>query len=371
MTIISLRNSILRLSYKYILKPFFFRRDPEKVHDRMVHTGVLLGKAKLTRLLTKALFSYSSPLLRQNILGIKFANPIGLAAGFDKDAILTDIMPAVGFGFEEVGSITGEPCSGNEGTRLWRLKKSQSLLVYYGLKNRGCEIIYQELKNKQFAFPVGISVAKTNNQETIDKDAGIADYVKAYTRFKDIGAYTTINISCPNTFGGQPFTDPASLDELLKQIDPIPSSKPIFIKFSPDISLEQVDAILKVIDSHKVHGIICSNLTKNRNNHKILDSNFPEVGGMSGKIVEDMANEHIKYVYKKTQGRYIIIGLGGVFNAEDAYKKIRLGASLVQLITGMIYQGPQLISDINYGLVKLLKKDGFTNISQAIGVDNR
>ena len=223
----------------------------------------------------------------------------------------------------------------------------------------------------QFALPVGISVAKTNSPSTVTIEAGINDYLKAYKEFANIGAYTTINISCPNTFGGQPFTDPDSLDQLLTEIDKIPTTKPVFVKFSPDISLEQIDQILNVLANHNVKGIVCSNLTKNRGNSKIIDNNIPMIGGISGKVVQELANQHIAYIYKKTGGRYTIIGLGGVFNAGDAYKKIRLGASLIQLITGMVYQGPQSISQINYDLVKLLKRDGFSNISEAIGVDNR
>ncbi len=356
--------------YKHFFKPIAFAMDPEFVHDCILGLGKLLGKFRFSRRLTKALFFYAHPALEQSILGIHFQNPIGLAAGFDKNAELTEILPCVGFGFAEVGSITGEASPGNPGKRLWRLPKSQSLLVYYGLKNQGAEVLSRKLSGKNFEFPVGISVAKTNSPDTVERSQGVADYVKAFKLFTNIGSYTTINISCPNAFGGQPFTDPESLEELLLEIDKIETKKPVFIKLSPDLGMDRVDELLEVIDRHRVQGIICSNLTKNRQNDNIKDDHVAEVGGMSGKVVESLANELIAHVYKKTKGKYVIVGCGGVFTAEDAYRKIKLGASLIQMITGMVFQGPQVIGQINKGLVELLKKDGYKNISEAVGRGN-
>lgn len=352
-------NRATQFFYANLLKPLFFQLDPEFVHNRITLVGQLLGSIFLTRGLTAAFFSYSNPILEQNILGINFKNPIGLAAGFDKDALLTGILPAVGFGFAEVGSITGEPCEGNPKPRLWRLKNSKSLIVYYGLKNDGAKKISQRLQNKRFTIPIGTSIAKTNSPDTVDTNEGIADYIKAFKEFIDIGAYFTLNISCPNAYGGLPFTDSKRLDLLLTEVDRIPTKKPILLKMSPDLSEIELDKLLAVIKKHRVHGFIATNLTKN--------SKVAEKGGLSGKLVENLANNQIKWIYQKTKGKYIIIGCGGVFCAEDAYKKIKLGASLVQLITGMIFEGPQVVGEINRGLVKLLKEDGYKNISQAIG----
>lgn len=369
-SIIAMRNKIEHFFYTKLFKPVFFLFDPEDTHNFMTRIGVFLGKYALTRRLTAFFFSFSDPALRQNILRIDFPNPVGLAAGFDKDALLTDILPQVGFGFMELGSITGEPSKGNDRPRLWRLKKSRALVINYGLKNEGSEKISKKLRDKKFKIPAGTSIAKTNNREACETENGIKDYVKAFRQFTRIGQYFTINISCPNAFGGEPFTDPAKLEGLLSAIDKIPTEKPIFLKISPDLSEKQVDDILKVCERHRIHGFICSNLTKNRNNPKILDENVPAKGGISGKVVEDLSNSQIKFIYGKTKGRYIIIGCGGVFSAEDAYKKIKAGASLIQLITGMIFEGPQLIGEINRGLVELLKKDGFKNINEAIGAGN-
>lgn len=363
--------NVFKVLYKYIFKPIAFRFDPEFVHDRVLSLGVFLGKTDFGKAVVCRLFKYSSPMLEQTLAGIHFSNPIGLAAGFDKDAQLIEILPEVGFGFAELGSVTGEACLGNPKLRLWRLPKSRSLLVYYGLKNEGAEKISKRIKNLVFRIPMGISVAKTNSWNTVSQAGGVNDYVKAFRAFTEIGSYITVNISCPNTFGGQPFTDPESLEVLLLELSKIPISKPVFVKFSPDLSLKTVDALLEVISRYKIQGIICANLTKNRDNKNILETGLPLAGGFSGKVVEKLADELIAYVYKKTKGKYVVVGCGGVFSAEDAYKKIRLGASLVQLITGMIYEGPQVVGEINAGLVKLLLRDGFKNISEAVGVDSR
>jgi len=359
---------LIRFLYKFVLRPVLFLSDPESVHERFVKLGKFLGDRRIGRKIISSLFFYSDKSLEQNILGINFKNPVGLAAGFDKNARLTDILPSVGFGFMEIGSVTGEPCEGNSKPRLWRAKKSKGIVVYYGLMNDGCEKISKRLINKKFDIPLGISVAKTNSKDTVETEAGISDYFKAYKTMSEIGDYATINISCPNAFDGEPFTDPTKLEKLLKKISEIPKKKPIFLKLSPDLKEQEIDVILAVCGNYAIDGFICSNSTKKRVN--IIDENLPEKGGISGKPVEELANRQISYIYKKTNGKYIIIGCGGVFDAKDAYKKIKLGASLVQLVSGMIFEGPQLIGEINNGLVHLLKKDGLDNISQAIGADN-
>jgi dihydroorotate dehydrogenase len=386
-TLVQQRNKVEHFAYAKVLKPIFFRHDPEAVHDRMTAFGVALGKTAITRATVGAMFGYSDPRLVQNILGIEFKNPVGLSAGFDKNAELIDIIPSVGFGFMEVGSITGEPCEGNPQPRLWRLPKSKGLVVYYGLKNDGSKAIAARLSKRlvrrgPFAIPVGTSVAMTNCSANEDINAAILDYVKAFDVLADIGQYTTINISCPNTSGGQPFVEPENLEILLTAIDKIASQKSIFVKFSPDMTMEQVDKLLDIIHRHRVDGVICTNLTKKKGNEKILDP-LPEHGGISGKPVESLSNDLISHIYQqelkreqnqeknvpKDTKKLIVIGTGGIFTAEDAYKKIRLGASLVQMITGMVFEGPQVVSDINIGLSNLLVRDGFKNISEAVGAD--
>ncbi len=369
-----LRNFILSLKYKFILKPVYFRFDPEDVHDFMIKKGVSLGNSSFGKKFINLLFNYeNNKYLSQKLLNIDFKNPVGLAAGFDKNAQLTKILPYLGFSFAELGSITGDECLGNPRPRLWRMPKSNSLQVYYGLKNDGSDKISKRLEGENFNLKIGISVAKTNCECVTDLKSEVLDYLKAYKSFENVNNdYFTINISCPNTFGGQPFTDPVKLDSLLKNIENVKlkNPKPIFIKLSPDLDKENLDELLKIIEKYKVDGIICSNLTKKfETNSKIKDIKS-KVGGISGKVVEELADELLAYIYKKYNTKYILIGCGGIFCAEDAYKKIKLGASLIQLVSGMIFVGPQVVSSINLGLVDLLKKDGYSNISNAIGVDN-
>lgn len=371
----SSKNTVIHWLYVHVLKPIFFKMDPENAHDLMTKMGKILGNSVVTRKMTSMLFNYSNSKLEQTVLGIKFKNPVGLAAGFDKNAELTQILPCVGFGFEEIGSVTGEPCEGNSKPRLWRLQKSKALIVYYGLKNNGADEISKRLNTKKFSIPIGTSVAKTNNDCTVSVEDGIADYVKAYKLLSHIGSYTTINISCPNAFGGQPFTDPQKLKQLLQEISILSKTKPIFLKMPPDISMQNVDQIIDLARQFKIDGFICVNLTKDRIDPdvaaKIKEPLPTDKGGISGKAVEGLSDELIKYIYSKTKGEFVIVGCGGIFSAEDAYRKIRLGATLLQLITGMIFEGPQLIGAINLGLVDFLKRDGFKNISEAIGVDNK
>ncbi|MBI3888173.1 quinone-dependent dihydroorotate dehydrogenase [Candidatus Nomurabacteria bacterium] len=340
------------------------------IHDLFTSTGQFLGKYAITRKTTGAFFNFRNPALEQNILGINFKNPIGLSAGFDKNAVLMNIMPAVGFGFTEIGSITALPYGGNTKPRLYRLPEAKSLRVNYGLKNLGAEVLHNNLKNKVWSLPVGINIAKTNSSETSDVQKGIADYFFTYKTFQDVGDYFTINISCPNTCEEKPiFAEPENLDLLLGKIFSTPKVKPVFVKISPDLGDVKLDAILEVCLKHKVDGFVCTNLTK------INTLNHPGKGGFSGKLDSELSDKVIRQVYKKINTlaqepfscKPIIIGVGGIFTAEDAYKKIKAGASLVELITGMIFEGPQAISEINRGLVKLLKKDGYKNISEAIG----
>lgn len=355
--------------YQKIIKPLAFSRDPEMVHDAFTIVGRVIGSIPPLRMLTRLNYRYDDAILEQDILGIHFANPVGLSAGFDKNARLPKAMEAVGFGFEEVGSITGEPCAGNPKPRLWRLPKSKGLVVYYGLKNDGAEVISSRLKSAIFPLPVGISVAKTNDATTVELQAGIDDYVKAFKAFVDIGQYFTINISCPNTCGGEPFTTPERLDSLLTELDKIATNKPIFIKMPADLSTSGVDGLVEVCMKHRVHGFILTNLTKQRNRIEIdpVEAAGITKGGVSGKPTFDASNELVEHLYRTTNGRFVIIGTGGIFTAEDVYEKIRRGASLVQLITGMVFQGPQVIGEINRGLAELLRRDGFSNISQAVG----
>ena len=365
---------IIEFFYKAIYKNLAFLRDPETVHDGATSFGKKLGNSPVAKGILSSLLVYKNKMLEQEIGGIKFENPIGLAAGFDKNANLTQILGSVGFGYEEVGSVSGTPAEGNPKPRLWRLKKSKGIIVWYGLTNDGSEKLAQKLGKLKFDIPIGVSIVKTNSPEVLTLERAVPDIIKAFKDMADIGSYYTLNISCPNTEGEGLFYNAKNLKVALKEIFNLNIKKPLFIKMPPDLCRTSIDEIIDISRKYGIKGFVLSNIVKHRDMMKSYDKEElskidPGKGSISGKPVEDLSNKLIEYVYKKTRGEFIIIGCGGIFTAKDAYKKIRLGASLLQLITGMIFEGPQRIAQINYGLVKLLKKDGFKNISEAVGAD--
>lgn len=357
--------------YKSILKPILFLFDPERVHNFFIVIGKILGSMSISRYIVRIFCLYKNPILETTICGIKFENPVGLAAGFDKDIELVNIMPCVGFGYMEVGAVTRYPYEGNKGLRLVRLPKDDSLIVYYGLKSIGAEKIEKKLKKIKFNFPVGINIAKTNRAD-ICGDKSVIDYVETYKILGKYFSYITINISCPNAQDGCTFQDPKMLNELLGMLNKEEKTCPVFLKLSCHLNKNEIDDIINVVEKYNfIDGFVMGNLSKRRDildlksNKEIL--NLAPSGGISGRPIRELTTTTIRYIYKKTKGKYVIIGLGGIFTAEDAYEKIKAGASLVQIITGLIYGGPTTVKSINKGLIKLLQNDGYTNISQAVG----
>jgi len=367
---------MIRKLYIQLVKPIFFLFDAETIHDAITSFGEILGKFSITRFLTAYFFFYKNKkALQQEIVGISFPNPIGLAAGFDYEAKLIQILPSVGFGFHTIGSVTYGAYEGNPKPRLGRLPKSKSLLVNKGLKSIGAKKIIRKLRGQIFEIPLGISIAKTNSSLTNTDKTGIDDYIKTAELFKKskLGSYYEINISCPNAFGGEPFTTPLKLERLLVQLDKLSLTKPVFIKMPIELTDHEANELLKVIVKHKVVGVIFGNLAKDRTNSALNKDELEKVekGNFSGKPTWKQSNRLIAFTYKKYHKKLIVVGCGGVFSAQDAYHKIKLGASLIQLITGMVFEGPQLIGEINKGLVALLKKDGYQNISEAVGKENK
>lgn len=364
------------------MRPMIFLMDPEQAHYSMKRIGVFLGSNFITKAFTSLLFDYGHKSLNVEVDGIQYRNPIGLSAGFDKDGELTKIYPNLGFGLAELGSITGEICPGNPGKRLFRMVKSKSIVVWYGLNNMGAEKLSARLEGQKFGrLRVGINAALSNMSSEFDLDSSIADYLKTMTLFKDIGDYYTVNISCPNTQEGEPFVDRASLDALLTAINthirPI-TNKPIYVKLAADMSVEEIDTIVDACVEHKMDGVVCTNLAKPKYNTEHRPEEYPTTkgllpagkGAMSGLPLQRISTNVVRHVYRRTRGKLTIIGVGGIFNARDAYEKITSGASLCHMITTMIFDGPQNINEINRGLVKLLKADGFSTIAEAVGSRN-
>ncbi len=373
----SLISNLSSKAYTKVVKPILFKQKPDAVHGHLLQAVNRLQSLGFIRRLVHDVWAYeNNARLSQEVLGIHFRNPIGLSAGFDKNFELPPMLKSIGFGFMEGGSLTYKPCTGNPKPWFYRLPRTKSIVVYAGLANQGVTKIIERIKNytpSTFTeFPLNISVAKTNSKITADEAGAIADYVSSLSQIKKaaVGSMVTLNISCPNTYGGEPFTTPELLERLLEKVDEVQMPQPIFIKMPADLDWPDFDKLLAVAAKHRVAGITISNLAKDRGQAKLMDPLSATVkGGLSGKPTWGLSNNLIRETYKKYHERFVIIGVGGVFSAEDAYTKIKLGATLVELITGMIFEGPQLIGQINQGFVALLKRDGYQTISEAIGVD--
>ncbi len=364
---------ISRVVYQNIFKPLFFKFDPEFVHDRITSLGELVGKSSLLSRIIYKSFAYENDSLEQILWGISFKNPIGLSAGFDKDGKLFSVMGSVGFGFSEIGTMTYLPYEGNPTPRLYRLPKSKGLVVYYGLKNEGVNRVMGRLSKICSTHPIPgvISIGRTNSMQNVSVENSIDDYFNCLKSCIEarVGEAYEINISCPNIFGGKFFTDPKSLDALLSRLYSLPIQKPVFIKMPINDPWPDFKKIVDVALSYKVDALTIGNLNKNKEDSSVVKDYIPEYvkGAISGKPTEKLSNELIAKTYEYCGDKIKIIGVGGIFNAKDAYEKICRGASLVELITGMVFEGPQLIGEINRDIKKFLERDGYANIAQAVG----
>ncbi len=359
------------LAYRYVLKPIFFSMDPSGVHQRAIVAGNIIGRSSILRALIKLTHATEDPRLDHSVFGLNFKNPIGLSAGFDKDGKVINAIESLGFGFTQVGTVTYGAYEGNSGPHLVRLPNSKGIVVNFGLMGEGISSVLNRLKDEdETLFPISISIGKTNCTRTATVDAGIDDYIACLREVKrsGIGDMYTLNISCPNTFGGEPFTDADSLSRLLSAVRGEGVAVPLLLKMPINLEWDKFRELVDVALEYNVDGLIIGNLQKDRSYPIIKDALSDDVrGGISGKPTWHHSNDLISRTYKYAGDRITIVGVGGVFSAEDAYEKIKRGASLVQLITGMIYNGPQLIGQINRDLVKMLERDGYKNIMEAVG----
>lgn len=367
---------MIGIIYKKIIKPVLFRFPADDVHNFFLKRGRLLGSLKSSRWLTKKLFFYKNDILNENVCGVSFENPIGLAAGFDYDADLIDILPSIGFGFHTVGTVTNLPYEGNARPMLGRLPKSKSLLVNKGFKSMGIESVLKKINKREKIIPLGISIGSTNrgykNIEEMSDDI-VASYKRVLA--ENYFDYFELNISCPNLVNVEnlkdKFDQPIGLGILLNKLSYLNINRPLFIKMYLEKSIDETLELAEVASLYPfVKGLIFSNLVKDRTNPAFdkVEIETAGRGNFSGKPTQELSNNLISAVYKKYKDRFVIIGVGGIFTGADAYEKIKRGATLVQMITGMIYEGPSVIGKINKELAGLLKKDGYTNIKEAVGV---
>ena len=364
--------------YSRVLRPVLFKFSADSVHGFITNAGIITQKIPFMMILLRYVWRYDNPKLMQTIAGLEFKTPLGLSAGFDKEARLPKLMQAVGYGQEEVGSITAEPYAGNPKPWYTRLPHTKSVLVYSGLRSSGVEKIADRadrMPSKKYEnFIINASVAKTNSPQCNTAEKGIADYCKSLKRLEKSlwPRLYTINISCPNTMGGEPFNQPKNLAKLLKAIDDLKLNRPVFLKLPIDLDWEEVKPLADVAAKSTLTGLTVGNLAKDRSSVDPLDNlTDAQKGNLSGKPCWNDSNKLLAQLYVSYGDRFIYSGVGGVFSAEDAYTKIKLGASLVEMITGMIYGGPAVVGQINKGLVALLERDGYTHISEAVGVNAR
>ncbi len=368
-------RKITRFVYTHILKPILFLFPADSVHEFFLTTGRFLSRHNSVKKLFQKLWNHEDPSLEQNIFNLKFKNPIGLSAGFDYDADLVKLLPSIGFGFHTVGTLTNETYAGNPAPMLARLPKSQSLLVNKGFKNKSIKKVLVNFNREMNQAPIGVSIGATNKPYA-DFEAMLADLLEGFREaenFKNFDYYE-LNISCPNLLNIQnlktQISSPAGLSQALRLLDGLGLARPVFIKMPLERTLEEIKELIDVANNFSfIKGLIFSNLAKDRTN-KAFDADEIKIAGkgnFSGKPVEEKSNQLLSFAYKNYKDRFVLIGVGGVFTATDAYKKIKLGATLVQMITGMVFMGPSQIGIINQELALLLKQDGYKNISEAIG----
>ena len=363
--------------YSKLIRRFLFQLDAEWAHDKAVELGQLAGSLEAIRSISAFLYGFSDPRLEIEICGIRFPNPVGLAAGWDKNGQSIKLLSAIGFGHVEVGSITRDPSPGNPKPRLFRLPLDQALVVHYGLPSAGAEAIAVRLKGLRLLIPWGINIAKTNRGEIAapeSEDDVIADYVCSVKLLKDAGDYLCLNLSCPNTRDGRElFVDRHSIGQLLRALSDLDIRCPVFLKIPPRGGIRWIEEVLLAVEGVSFVSGFLFNVAPGKPAGLVTPWKIVEVmpGAVSGKPIEAQLNEYIRQMYRlMDRSRYRIIGSGGVFTADDAYRKIRLGSSLVQLVTGMVYEGPVIAKKINRGLLNLLERDGFASVSEAVGTGN-
>lgn len=360
--------------YQKIVKPLYFRMNPETAHHLTINGLSAAGKVPGATGLLHAVYRADEwPETGREIWGIRFPNVVGLAAGLDKDGRAMKAFSSIGFGFIEVGTVTPKPQPGNELPRLYRLPSDEALINRMGFNNKGADYLAERLKAHQHR-PVPILVNIGKNKVTPNENA-VEDYLSCLRTLYPYSDFFAINISSPNTPDLRKLQHGEQLKQLLdavtQEMDQLKQkynkALPILVKIAPDLEPEELESIVDTIKQSRVSGIIATNTTLSRDG--LTHPNREQAGGLSGKPLRTRSTEVVRSIYRMTEGKLPIIGSGGIFTAEDAYEKIRAGASLVQIYTSLIYKGPGVNREIVKGLAELLRKDGLTDISQAVGLD--
>jgi dihydroorotate dehydrogenase len=355
------------------LRPLLFRLEPERAHD-LVFNCLVACELLLTRIHVPRPWTHAA--IQQSLWNLRFANPVGLAAGFDKDARAPHVWPLLGFGFAELGTITAEPQPGNPPPRVFRLAADRALINRLGFNNSGAGVVAARLARRQsiapFTIPIGINIGKSRAASLAEASH---DYVCSLRHLFPFADYVVVNVSSPNTPGLRALQEPEQLATLLGALadenDALAQAqqrppRPLLIKVAPDLTDDALAQVVEATQRGGAAGLIATNTTIQRTG---LITPTDEAGGLSGAPLRERATAVVRRLRRLAGDRLPIIGVGGIFTAADAYAKIRAGASLVQVYTGMIFEGPRLASDIAHGLVDLLQRDGFAHVREAVGRD--
>ncbi len=363
--------------YSAILKPLLFKLDAEKAHHIVVDGLAIGAKVPGFNALLHAMYGVKpAPELMTDVFGISFPHPVGLAAGLDKNGKSLDGFSSIGFGFAEAGTVTPVGQPGNEQPRLFRLPPDEALINRMGFNNEGAAAMAGYLKKRKInRIPIAINIGK--NKATPNEQAHL-DYEACIRALYAYGDFFVVNISSPNTQGLRDLQHGEELKKLLHTVVTEMNNqsnrfgsrvKPVLVKIAPDMTDEELSSTVDTIMQSGVSGIIASNTTLSRDG--LTHDNKKETGGLSGIPLTKRSTEVIRAVYKQTGGKIPIVGSGGIFSAQDAYDKIRAGASLVEIYTALIYKGPGVLRELTDGLVACLRKDGYRNIAEAVGADHR
>lgn len=342
--------------YKSFIRPFFFLFDPEKIHHFTFTLISFLSKIPGVPSIFRSLFKIEDKKLERELFGLKFKNPVGLAAGFDKNAVLYNELANFGFGFVEIGTVTPKGQQGNPKKRIFRLKEDKGLINRMGFNNEGVLAAVEQLKNNKGKIIIGGNIGKNT---ATSPDNYTEDYLYCFNELHQYVDYFVLNVSCPNVGSHAKLTDKDYLLELIQAVqnenEKYKSQKPILLKIAPDLNEIQLDEIIELVAETKIDGVIASNTSTIRDGLIASEEQLDAIGmgGLSGKPIKDRSTTVIQYLADKSGKSFPIIGVGGIHSAEDAIEKLNAGADLVQIYTGFIYEGPALVKRINRALIKI------------------
>ena len=361
--------------YRQLVRPLLFRQDPEKIHESTLRMAQRVGRSGIGRRVLRSMYHCREPRLHTTVAGLNFPHPVGLAAGFDKNGIVVQAMAALGFSHVEIGSVSAAPSDGNPRPRLFRLVEDEAIVVNYGVPNEGAAIIAQRLAKTPIDVPLGVNIVETNTGLPTDPEDVVAEFVEAARPMCEIADYLTLNLNCPNTTAGvSPFDDMGRLRELLQAYETLANLPPVWLKFTAHQNAAQADAVMACVAPFAFGAGFIFNLPHGTSyplrTSPQLVSSLP--GTLCGAPTRQMMDDTLAFWYRRIdRARFRLVGSGGITSVEDAYRKIRLGASLLQIYSGLVYSGPGLVPRIVRGLARRLEEDGFDHISAAVGIDVR